>query len=51
MRNHLDNVRVLSEMDFLNLMAKRRIEKSLNDVLYLQMFLKPKVLFFFNFLK
>lgn len=30
-------------MDFLNLMTKRRIEKSLHDVLYLQMFLKPKV--------
>jgi len=39
----LDNVRILSEMDFLNLMTKRRIEKALNDVLYLQMFLKPKV--------
>lgn len=36
-------MRVLSEMDFLNLMTKRRIEKSLHDVLYLQMFLKPKV--------
>jgi len=35
----------MSEMEFLNLMTKRRIEKALHDVIYLQMFLKPKVNF------
>jgi hypothetical protein len=39
----LDNVQVISENDFSSLIAKRRIEKALNDIVYIQSYMKPRV--------
>ena len=39
----LDNVQVISENDFSFLIAKRRVEKALSDIVYIQSYMKPRV--------
>ena len=40
----LDNVQVISENDFSFLIAKRRVEKALSDIVYIQSYMKPRVI-------